>query len=161
MRDDGSAALTARALTGSGVGTTINLDFGDVLATWRWNTAQAALTLQDVVRLRAGMSLSGLFAPPPVGARFYSNAFYWVANGCRDGQFYFNAWVYPSAGYAALKFPAALLAFDGTGIAPSAPRARHRRELPRRLVAPRLGAEPRPQFRHGAGPRRPARAVAG
>lgn len=121
---DGGAALTARVLTGSGIATTINLTFDDVLASWRWTTAQAALSRDELARLRADMSLSGLFGPAPVGERLYSNAFYWVASGCRGGVFSFNAWVYPSARYAALAFPEALLQFDRTGIALNPPRER-------------------------------------
>jgi hypothetical protein len=121
---DGGAAVTARVLTGAGIAAQVNLQFDDVLASWRWTRSEDRMTPADFARLFAAMAESGLFEPPPVGKRLHSNAFYWVASGCRNGAFFLNAWIFPSERYAELTFPEVLLLFDGTGVAVNPPRAR-------------------------------------
>lgn len=120
----GGAAVRARALVGSGIGGTVSLDFDDPLASWRWTTADDRMAPADLDRFVQSLAENGAFAAPPVGARLHSNAFYWVATGCRGGAFFHNVWIYPSARFAALTFPALLLGFDGTGVAVNPPRPR-------------------------------------
>ncbi|MGF1612209.1 MAG: hypothetical protein ACFCUQ_22640 [Kiloniellales bacterium] len=120
----GGAAVTTRVLTGAGIAAQVNLRFDDVLASWRWTRSDDRMTPGEFARFSAAMAESGVFAPPPVGKRLHSNAFYWVASGCRGGTFFLNAWVFPSERYASLTFPNQLLLFDGTGIALNPPRPR-------------------------------------
>lgn len=121
---DGGAAVTTRVLTGAGISAQVNIEFDDVLASWRWTRSEDRMAPEDLARLMAAMAESGVFEPPPVGQRLHSNAFYWVATGCRSGTFFLNAWVYPSERYAKLSFPQVLLLFDGTEIAVNPPRPR-------------------------------------
>jgi len=120
----GGAGVRARALVGSGIAGNISLDFDDPLASWRWTTSDDRMAPTDFQRFAQSLAESGAFAAPPVGERLHSNAFYWVATGCRGGVFFHNAWVYPSDRFAALTFPEQLLRFDGTGVAvnPARPR---------------------------------------
>lgn len=66
--------------------------------------------------LASSMDRSGYLQPAPAGLRLPSRRFYWVASGCRDGIFKFNAWRYPSERFNNLKFPIKLASFDPTGI---------------------------------------------
>ena len=120
----GGAAVRARALVGSGISGSFTLDFEDPLASFRWTTSDARMAPAELQRFRQAMVESGVFGAAPVGERLHSNAFYWVATGCRDGTFFHNAWVYPSDRFAALTFPDQLLRFDRTGVAVNPPRRR-------------------------------------
>jgi hypothetical protein len=82
----------------------------------------------------SALTASGAFGPAPLGLRLASEQFYWIASLCRDGRFHFNAWLYPSARFAGLRFPAALLARDGTGIELNPPREVAAIERVRRTV---------------------------
>jgi hypothetical protein len=72
--------------------------------------------------LVSALDRSGLRQPAPSGLRLYSVSTYWIAMGCVDGRFVFNAWNYPSDGFARLAFPAPLFAVDNTGVAVHPPR---------------------------------------
>ena len=63
-----------------------------------------------------------MYAGSPDGLRLWSGDFYWVASGCRDGKFYYAAWLYPEPPYQRLKFPDFLYARDTTGIPVNPPR---------------------------------------
>jgi hypothetical protein len=88
----------------------------DLAAPWRGQTARATLGPAQYDQLIAAFRASGLFEPPPIGLLLPSDGFYWTAVGCRQGRFYYNAWLYPSDRFAGLVFPRLLLAFDRTGV---------------------------------------------
>lgn len=94
----------------------------DVLGPWRWAEAPARLSPAAFADLRQRLAASGFAAGAPVGLRLASPAFYWVASGCQDGVFHFNAWLYPQTDFARLAFVETLFASDGTGIAVNPPR---------------------------------------
>jgi hypothetical protein len=119
------------------------LSTADLLATWRWHDALVALSPADLARLRQLLADSGFFAGPPVGLVLHSKDFYWAASGCRDGQFYYGAWVHAQDQFGRVQFADFLLAHDPTAIAlnpprpvspvdysPSAPGNREEREQP-------------------------------
>ncbi len=87
-----------------------------------WTVSQTHLSPDQMVALTAALADSGAFAPSPRGLRMASEQFYWISAACREGQFYFNAWVYPSERFARLTFPAALFGYDQTGLAVNPPR---------------------------------------
>ena len=117
----GGAYYKARVQTGSGLDLT-KFAFGDLQAMAGWTTVRIRLIPADLAALERALEASGAFGPAPVGLRLASEQFYWVASLCRDGRFHFNAWLYPSARAAGLRFPQALLGHDGTGIAVNPPR---------------------------------------
>ena len=117
----GGAYYKARVQTGSGLDLT-KFSFGDLQAMAGWTTVQTRLIPVDLAALERALEASGAFGPAPVGLRLASEQFYWVASLCRDGRFHFNAWLYPSARAAGLRFPQVLLGHDGTGIAVNPPR---------------------------------------
>jgi hypothetical protein len=92
---------------------------GDPLAPWRGKTADTLLDPAGRQRLIA--SLAVVSEPPPVGLRLPSDGFYWTAAACVDGHFHSTAWLFPTAAFAALRFPQELLALDHTGVAYNAP----------------------------------------
>lgn len=87
----------------------------DPLAPFRWRRSEATLTPAEFRAFKAALVDDGFLAPPPVGERYSSQRFYWVASGCMDGAHHFGAWQYPSARFAAMTVPAFLFARDKTG----------------------------------------------
>jgi hypothetical protein len=54
--------------------------------------------------------------PIPAGTVLQSDAFYWAVAACDDGEFHFNAWVYPSERWDEATFPYMLGQLDFSGI---------------------------------------------
>lgn len=128
----GGAHLIARVQEGRGLDLT-KLSLGDPQAMGRWTKARDRLDPAGLGALEAALEASGAFEAAPAGLWLASEQFYWIVALCRDGRFHFNAWLYPSEGYARLRFPGELLLYDGTGIAVNPPRkvvgiVRNRRE---------------------------------
>jgi hypothetical protein len=116
----GGASLTARAMQKVGDLTKMTLD--DVLAPWRWQKAETRLNPADFQAFQKLLADGGFYAGAPAGLRLHSSEFYWIASGCRNGQFYFNAWRHPQQPFQRLKFPDFLYARDTTGIPVNPPR---------------------------------------
>jgi hypothetical protein len=116
----GGAYLVARAM-----GRRPNLarvSLNDFLAPWRWRRSEARLKPAELRQFVSMLEASGMFDGPPVGLRLFSGDFYWVASGCRNGVFYFNAWLYPGDRFARLRFPPFLFVRDETGLPVNPPR---------------------------------------
>ena len=138
----GGAALEAAVQTGSGIGASLRfVSLEDPLESWRWNRVPRRLAAAEFQGLTRALEASGAFGATPEGLRLRSNAFYWIAAGCRAGRPFYNAWVYPSEGYAGLRFPELLFALDGTGVAVNPPRRRDPGERTSANVAPRVQGE--------------------
>lgn len=115
----GGADLLARAR-----GPYVNLlDFriDDPMGMFRWKESRTHLTPAEFVAFKSRLAADG-FGAPPVGDRFSSNQFYWVASGCQDGVHEFGAWRYPTDRFRAMTLPAFLFAHDATGLALNLPR---------------------------------------
>lgn len=119
---DGSAILWTRVFGGTSTLNVTNLSLTDPLAGSRGTAGQVRITPDQYRGLLQALDASGFREATPIGLRLESWDFYWVAAACMDGQFHFNAWRYPSPGFAALKFPTWLFALDGTGVPPNPPR---------------------------------------
>ena len=115
----GGGLLTARA---RGRATISEIRSTDFLAPWRWQTAEALLSAQDMDQLRGALAEAGLPGRPEVGLQLNSKAFYWAVVGCVDGNFVFGGWQHPSDTFDALRFPEMLFARDQTGMAVNEPR---------------------------------------
>jgi len=116
----GGASLTSRAMQKRGDLTELTLD--DVLAPWRWQKAETQLKPADFQAFQQRLEAGGFYAVAPAGLRLHSSEFYWIASGCRGGQFYFGAWLHPQAPFQRLSFPDFLYAKDTTGIPVNPPR---------------------------------------
>ena len=117
----GGANLTSRAMQKVGDLTKMSLD--DVLAPWRWQRAETRLNPADFQAFQKQLESSAFYVGAPKGLRLHSSEFYWIASGCRAGQFYFHAWLYPEPASQKLTFPDFLYGRDTTGIAVNPPRA--------------------------------------
>jgi hypothetical protein len=115
----GGAHLVARAM---GPTNLAEVFLDDLLAPWRWHRSEARLTPAELRQFVSTLEASGMFAGTPVGLRLFSGDFYWVASACRNGVFYYNAWLSPSERFARLRFPAFLFARDRTGLPINPPR---------------------------------------
>lgn len=94
---------------------------------------EAALPILEAMN-KAGWSMR----PPPVGQKIASHSYYWLASGCENGAFHFQAWDYPDPEFLALEFPELLFALDTTTLRPrAAPSDGQRRIFDR--VRPRVG----------------------
>lgn len=116
----GGAVMTARAMQKRGDLTEITLN--DILAPWRWDKAERNLSPAEFQAFGKTLQASGMYDGAPDGLRLWSGDFYWVASGCRDGKFYYAAWLYPEPPYERLKFPDFLYARDTTGVPVNPPR---------------------------------------
>lgn len=95
--------------------------FSDPLAWAGWTKSVTPLNPEEMERLDAALAASGAFGPAPSGLRLFSKETYWIASLCRDGEFSFNAWRFPSPRYEAATFDEVLFSLDETGVAVRAP----------------------------------------
>lgn len=95
----------------------LNLTTNDLLAPWRWQKSEMPLDPAAFADFRDRLAASGWGQGAPEGKRLHSRDFYWVAAGCRDGQFHFDAWVDAQGDFPEIKFQDFLLARDKTGMA--------------------------------------------
>lgn len=115
----GGGIYVARALNEANLA---NFTLDDLQGPWRWKRAEGRLTPSEMQEFTGRLEKSGLFEAPPEGLRLKSWNFYWVASGCRGGEFQYSAWVHPSARWDRLAFPEFLFARDQTGVAVNPPR---------------------------------------
>ncbi|HET6158236.1 MAG TPA: hypothetical protein VFE34_07835 [Dongiaceae bacterium] len=110
----GGAYFTARAL---GQTNLFEVSLDDLLAPWRWQKSETKLSSSELDQFRGLLTQSGWGNGAPQGKLLHSRDFYWVASGCRDGQFHFDAWVDAQGDFRDVKFQDFLLARDKTGVA--------------------------------------------
>ena len=135
---NGGAYFTARALGKSNL---VDVSLDDLLAPWRWQRFDTKLTAAEFNQFRDLLTQSGWGSGAPQGKMLHSRDFYWVASGCRDGQFHFDAWVDAQGDFRQIKFQEFLLARDKTGVAfrkpvPVRPIDRTEQGRPRERSAP-------------------------
>lgn len=97
-------------------GKAARLGSDDLLGPWRAEERKVPLDQATYDRLVAEFAASAMFAPPPVGLDLPSRSFYWTAAICKDGQYGFTAWKYPSAVFDKIAFAQSLFALDPTGV---------------------------------------------
>jgi len=115
---DGAATLDSRVL---GPASFAKLADG-ILGPWLGDTSTTTLRPEDAQQFWASMEASDAFGPAPAGLYLESGKFFWLTAACRDGQFYYNAFVWPSDSFDAIQFADRLFAWDMTGVAVNPPR---------------------------------------
>ncbi|MCW9039743.1 MAG: hypothetical protein OQJ76_04535 [Rhodospirillales bacterium] len=95
---------------------------GDLLDPWRGALVTVPLSVEDLGRLHTSMIADGVYDAAPKGLELPSHSFYWTVASCRSGQFHFNAFLWPSEDFTALRFPDLLFGWDTTGVAVNPPR---------------------------------------
>jgi hypothetical protein len=122
----GSGGVMDERIFAGGAGftlaTTLTLPLNDPLEPTRSVDAQTRLSEADYRALLAALTADGLGQPGPADARLGSWQFWWASAACINGSFFYNAWIYPTPRFAALRFPALLLRHDQTGVPVNAPR---------------------------------------
>jgi len=117
------ATLVTRVLADIGNLSYIEVrDWNGLLDPWRGKRAETRLAAADVTRLIALLDESGGFGPPPAGLELPSNDYWWTVASCRNGQWGFAAYHYPTDKFARVRFAEALFAADKTGVAVSLPK---------------------------------------
>jgi hypothetical protein len=117
---DGGAMMEARVL---GRGYLNNILLSDPLKPWSGEQALYRMNPAEFASFKAAVTATGFEAPARAGEFLRGDTFYWAASACRDGQFHFNAWAWPSPEFDRMAVPLlrALAPFDKTAEKPIEP----------------------------------------
>lgn len=110
---DGGAMMEARVL---GRGLLNNILISDPLRPWNGEQALYRLNPTEFAQLKQAITATGFEAPAPKGSFLRGDTFYWAASACREGNFHFNAWAWPSPEFDHMAVPLlrAVAPFDKT-----------------------------------------------
>ncbi len=88
----------------------------DLLGPWRGVSSEILVTDKVLKDIKNSLISSAALQPAPHGLRLYSDKFYWTVAACVDGDFYFNAYLWPSKRWDDMVFDDLLLSLDNTGV---------------------------------------------
>lgn len=97
----GGAVVEARVLEATDLA---RIDLNDPTAVARGPVDRVQLTPRQFAIFVMKLYESGAFNPAPSGMRLPSNGVYWLVNGCRRGNWFFNAYPYPTDRFADIRF---------------------------------------------------------
>jgi len=141
LQPDGTAGLDMGVLTGQGTVTTGITNMllsqpSDILGPWSMKRGQRLLNAAETRELLGLLEASRGFGPPPDGLRLPDNDFWWTVASCRNGVWGFQAYHYPTDGFANVKFSAKLFSWDNVPVPVNPPRKLEPAELRRDWNAP-------------------------
>src|SRR5216683_7619514 len=137
LQPDGTAGLSMGVLANQGnVANLLVADPGDVFNPWRMRRGERLLSGAETRELVGLLQASAAFGPPRDGLRLPDNDFWWTVASCRNGVWGFQAYHYPTDGFANVKFAEKLFAWDNVPIAVNRPRKLEPAELRRDWNAP-------------------------
>ena len=120
---DGTAGLDIGVLADQGnVAQLLLSAAGDVTAPWQMKKGQRLLGVAEATALMGALQASAAFGPARVGLRLPDNDFWWTVSSCRNGVWGFQAYHYPTDGFANVKFAEKLYALDNVPVAINKPR---------------------------------------
>lgn len=120
---DGTAGLNVGVLAEQGNVATLSIGNGlDITNPWRMKKGQRLLSVDELRDLMGALQASAAFGPPRDGLRLPDNDFWWAVSSCRDGVWGFQAYHYPTDGFANVKFADRLWAFDEVRVPINKPR---------------------------------------
>lgn len=120
---DGTAGLNVGVLAEQGNVATLSIGNGlDITNPWRMKKGQRLLSVGEMRDLLGALQASAAFGPPRDGLRLPDNDFWWAVSSCRDGVWGFQAYHYPTDGFANVKFADRLWAFDEVRVPINKPR---------------------------------------
>ena len=123
LQPDGTAGLEVGVLADQGVVATLSISSGaDVTNPWRMKKAQRLLSAGETQGLLGALQASAAFGPPRDGLRLPDNDFWWTVSSCRNGVWGFQAYHYPTDGFASVKFADRLWALDDVRVPINKPR---------------------------------------
>lgn len=94
------------------------ISLADPIGPWRGSQALYRMSLTEAGRFRDALTRTGFENAAPEGLFLRGDTFYWTASACRDGEFHFHAWAWPSPEFDRMAVPLieAMAAFDKTGV---------------------------------------------
>lgn len=123
LQPDGTAGLNIGVLADQGDLSNIRISQGtDILDPWRMKRGQRVLETADTGQLMALLQASAAFGPPRDGLRLPDNDFWWTVASCRNGAWGFQAYHFPTDGFANVKFSEKLFALDNVQVPVNRPR---------------------------------------
>jgi hypothetical protein len=123
LQPDGTAGLNFGVLADQGdVSNFLVGSGGDVLNPWRMRQGQRLLGAGETRQLMGLLQASAAFGPPRDGLRLPDNDFWWTVASCRNGVWGFQAYHYPTDGFANVKFAEQLFAWDNVKVPVNRPR---------------------------------------
>lgn len=123
LQPDGTAGLNIGVLADQGnVSNILAESPTDVLNPWRMKRGQRLLDVAETRRLMDLLQASAAFGPPRDGLRLPDNDFWWTVASCRNGAWGFQAYHYPTDGFANVKFAEQLFAWDNVNVPVNRPR---------------------------------------
>jgi hypothetical protein len=123
LQPDGTAGLNFGVLADQGdVSNLLVGSGGDVLNPWRMRQGQRLLNAGETRQLMGLLQASAAFGPPRDGLRLPDNDFWWTVASCRNGVWGFQAYHYPTDGFANVKFAEQLFAWDNVKVPVNRPR---------------------------------------
>ncbi len=137
LQPDGTAGVTTRVLADQGIVTNILIDTSGSNTTAAWNArrGERVLTREENSGLMDLLLQSAAFGPPRDGLRLPDNDFWWTVASCRKGVWGFQAYHYPTDGFANARFMERVLALDTVQIPVNRPRKLEPAELRRDPLA--------------------------
>lgn len=141
LQPDGTAGMNIGVLEGQGNVTTGITNMlistpSDIFAPWSMKGGQRLLNAAETRDLVGLLEESRAFGPPRDGMRLPDNDFWWTVASCRNGVWGFQAYHYPTDGFANVKFSARLFSWDAVPIPVNPPRKLEPAELRRDMNAP-------------------------
>ena len=109
---------------------------GDALKPWSMKHGERILNAGETRDLMALFQASAAFGPPRDGLRLPDVDFWWTVASCRDGVWGFQAYHYPTDGFANVKFAQKVFSFDSVPVPVNPPRKLVPAELRRDPNAP-------------------------
>ena len=94
----------------------------DIFQPWRPRIGSAILSSETVRNMKSVLEGDDFFTSKPPERGISSIEFYWGVSACLDGQFHYNAYIWPSDRFRNLAFPSLLKSWDKTKIAINSPR---------------------------------------
>ena len=140
LQPDGTAGMNIGVLEGQGNVTTgiTNMLISnpkDIFAPWSMKGGQRILTVDETRELVGLLEASRAFGPPRDGMRLPDNDVWWTVASCRNGVWGFQAYHYPTDGFANVKFSARLFSLDKVPVPVNPPRQLEPAELRRDMNA--------------------------
>ncbi len=137
LQPDGTAGMTVGVLADQGNLTNLLVgEPGDVTNPWRMRRGQRILNAAETRELLGLLEASAAFGPPPAGLRLPDVDFWWTVASCRNGVWGFQAYHYPTDGFANVKFAAKLFSWDNVPVPVNPPRKEVPAELRHNWNAP-------------------------
>ena len=137
LQPDGTAGVNIGVLADQGNVANLSINnAGDVLGPWSMRQGQRILTPPETSQLMSLLQASAAFGPPRDGLRLPDVDFWWTVASCRDGTWGFQAYHYPTDGFANVRFAQQLFAFDTVPVKVNPPRQMEPAELRRDWNAP-------------------------